>query len=97
MNRHYGIAKGSKKFPFREQIIDVNAITFDQAQADWDFLTKRRVKLVRAVTRWYQELDINDPSSITDIPDDVIAVKAMISDIDSTLANLIEQYPEVQR
>lgn len=92
-NRHYGISKGSQPFPFRETIIDVNAISFDQAQVDYDSLVKQRTKLIRVIAKWAED----QTSPITDIPESVMLVKAQINDIEHNIMTLIEQYPEVER
>lgn len=93
-DRYYGISKGSKAFPFITVYQDPDALTLDQAQLDYDFLLKRRDKIVRAIARDIRENDITRQEDLTD---ELLSCREQVTNIDAHIANLIEYFPEVQR
>ncbi len=86
-NKHYGVSKGSKTFPFRERVINPDAVTADKAQVEYDLLIKRRVKLIRVAAKWHPPL----------VLDEVMSLKCQITDINTKIMSLIEHFPEVER
>lgn len=92
--KFYGVSKGSKRFPYPETFKDPDAITFDQAQVEYDFLAARRTKLVRAIARDIRELDIKHEEDLTD---DLLSCREQVRNIDKRLGFLADQFPEVVR
>lgn len=93
-SRHYGVSKGSKRFPFREIIVDPDALGKEEAQSEYDFLMKRHQKIVRAMTRDIRELNIQHEHELTD---DLLSCREQLRNIEARLRFITERFPEVVR